>query len=62
MVNLFTLCKILFGRYEVMRKSIFLKFKRMEQVNMYLLLDQREKLLTHTLKKLPKMVCIYNHI
>lgn len=45
-----------------MRKSIFLKFKRMEQVNMYLLLGQREKLLTHTLKKLPKMVCIYNHI
>nr|AFK47731.1 unknown [Lotus japonicus] len=28
----------------------------MEQVSMYLLLGPREKLLTHTLKKLPKML------
>lgn len=45
-----------------MRKSIFLKSRRTEQVNMYLPLGQREKLLTHTLKKLLKPVSIAKHI
>lgn len=60
---LFTLlCIIIFCRYEVMHRSIFSKFRRVEQVNMYLLLGQREKLLTHTLKKLPKTVSVLDHI
>lgn len=57
-MNTITHKKDCFCRYVVMHRSIFWRFKRMGQANIYLPLGQKGKLLTHILKKLLKMVRI----
>jgi hypothetical protein len=47
------------GRYGVMHKSTFWRFRRVEQVNMYLHLVQREKQLIPTRKRLLKVVSMF---
>lgn len=50
--------RIPFCRYVVMHRSTFWRFKRMGQVNIYLRLGRKGKLLTLTLRKPQKLVSI----